>query len=96
MKNLYHCPIKVNLEKTGVPSSFIFNGRFYKIMTIEKTWEISYKVLGEKGYKYYFKVKGEDDNFYDISYDSILDKWFLERIDFITTFGLLQQPCLKL
>ncbi|MGB9857175.1 MAG: DUF6504 family protein [Dictyoglomaceae bacterium] len=82
MKNLYHYPIRVNLENTGIPSSFIWNGRYYRIQKIEKSWELTYKALGEKGYKYYFRVKAEDQNYYyDIAYDSLLNEWFLERVD---------------
>lgn len=81
MKNIYHYPIKVNLENTGIPSYFIWNGRYYRVQNVEKNWEIVYKALGEKGYKYYFRVRAEDQNYYDIAYDSLLNEWFLERID---------------
>lgn len=81
MKNLFHFPIKVNLESTGIPSYFILNGRYYRIQKIERKWETIYKALGERGYKVYLRVKAEDGNYYEIAYDSLLDMWFLERMD---------------
>ncbi|PMQ01665.1 MAG: hypothetical protein CBR30_04460 [Dictyoglomus sp. NZ13-RE01] len=93
MGNICHYHIKVNIEATGVPSYFIWNGKIYKIAFIEKSWKIDYKVLDKSGYKYYFRVKDISQNTFEIAYDSLLDEWFLERID-PKIFLLTPQPSL--
>lgn len=59
------------------PRSFIFQGKEYIIDNIEKTWIEEDFSTRER--KIFFKVKAQDDQAFEISYNPTKDFWLLEK-----------------
>ncbi|MBC8255516.1 MAG: hypothetical protein H8E35_16010 [Ardenticatenia bacterium] len=72
--------VEVELDGSGVPRAFEWNGRVHRIVSISKRWRVHNGWWRTEVWREYFKLETDTGLLVIIYRDLLTDEWYFQRL----------------
>jgi len=73
-------PVEIELDMKHRPVGFVWQGRKYRVRSIQECWRLMGAWWNNQGEQTYFRVQADSGGVYELCFDHAASKWKMHNV----------------